>query len=190
MAKQRGDSLLGSLWTIGQFLPLPFRLLLILAIVVISGYLQWQRGEFPPAPHAPPSETVEAARADTLAASSRLGSSGTTSLNKPSGDDPAVIASVTLRNPDGEVIYTGPVDLRPTLERIGRGERLSRFAHDGSVFNNRERRLPSEPTGYYHEWVHPTPNERGPGPQRIVTGESGAAWYTHDHYVSFRKIRP
>jgi filamentous hemagglutinin len=29
----------------------------------------------------------------------------------------------------------------------------------------------------------------GPGPQRIVTGKSGEAYYTHDHYDTFRKIR-
>ncbi len=190
MSKQRSDSLFGTLWAIGQFLPLPFRLLMILAIVVIGGYLQWQRGEFPPAPQIDPTRTVEHAQIDASTALKPGENRDISPVLQATADDPAVIASVTLHNQDGEVIYRGPVDLRPTLERISRGERLSRFAHDGTVFNNRERRLPNQPSGYYHEWVHPTPNERGPGPQRIITGESNDAWYTHDHYGSFRKIRP
>jgi guanyl-specific ribonuclease Sa len=100
----------------------------------------------------------------------------------------AFFSNVTLRDQDGEVIYKGDIDLTKTLERIESGQRISRFPNDGSVFQNREGRLPRQSPGYYHEWVHPTPDERGPGPQRIVTGEDGDIWYTHDHYKTFRRV--
>lgn len=101
--------------------------------------------------------------------------------------DPLVVRNVTLRDEDGRTIYRGDVDLRPTLERIAAGKKL-RFSHDGTTFQNRERRLPQKPSGYYQEWVVPTPGENGPGPQRLVTGEDGDVWYTSDHYLSFRRV--
>ena len=98
-----------------------------------------------------------------------------------------VIEGLSLRNADGRTIYRGAIDLAPTLERIAAGKRL-RFPNDGVTFQNRERRLPGRPSGYYREWVVPTPGESGPGPQRLVTGEDGDVWYTSDHYRSFRRI--
>lgn len=92
-----------------------------------------------------------------------------------------------IRDQNGKVIYTGTVELADTLERISRGERGS-HGNDGSVFQNRERRLPQKPSGYYREWVHPTPKQRGPGPQRIVTGEGGEIYYTPDHYETFQRL--
>jgi guanyl-specific ribonuclease Sa len=56
------------------------------------------------------------------------------------------------------------------------------------VFQNREKRLPQKPAGYYREWVHPTPGLRGPGPQRIVTGKEGEIYYSPDHYETFRRL--
>jgi guanyl-specific ribonuclease Sa len=79
-------------------------------------------------------------------------------------------------------------DLKETLARIDRGERL-RFRNDGSVFENRERRLPKQPRGYYREWVHPMPGMDGPGPRRIITGTPPEAWYTPDHYQTFERVR-
>jgi guanyl-specific ribonuclease Sa len=104
--------------------------------------------------------------------------------NRPSRQE-----NLTLRNEAGEVVYRGSIDLQPTLDRIAAGHRLDRFHHDGSVFQNREGRLPRRTAGYYHEWVVPTPGESGPGPQRLITGEDGDVWYTHDHYRNFRRIR-
>ena len=69
---------------------------------------------------------------------------------------------------DGPVAWRGTVDLTKTIARIEAGKRL-RFANDGSVFENRERRLPRQNSGYYHEYVHPTPGLSGPGPQRVIS---------------------
>jgi guanyl-specific ribonuclease Sa len=109
------------------------------------------------------------------------------SNTSPAAADPLVVRNVTLRDQDGDTIYRGDVDLRPTLERIAAGKTL-RFSHDGITFQNRERRLPQKSAGYYREWVVPTPGESGPGPQRLVTGEDGDVWYTADHYLSFRRV--
>jgi len=116
----------------------------------------------------------------------------------PSATDPAdaregrdkdvVVRNVRVTNEDGRVIYRGDVDLTPTLERIDRGIRL-RFSHDGSVFENREKRLPIEARGYYHEFVHATPDDNGPGGQRLVIGRKGEVYYTPDHYRTFRRVQ-
>jgi guanyl-specific ribonuclease Sa len=93
-----------------------------------------------------------------------------------------------MTDENGRVIYRGDVDLTPTLARIDRGVRL-RFSHDGIVFENREKRLPSEASGYYHEFVHPTVGDNGPGGQRVVIGREGEVYYTPDHYHTFRRVR-
>jgi hypothetical protein len=108
---------------------------------------------------------------------------------KTKADPPTLFRNVTLKNQDGRVIYRGDIDVAPTLARIDRGDVLSQYRNDGITFQNREGRLPKKPSGHYREWVHPTPGVGGPGPQRIVTGKSGEAYYTHDHYDTFRKIR-
>ena len=104
------------------------------------------------------------------------------------GENPLLIRNVSIKDENRRVVYRGDVDLAPTLKRIARGERL-RFPNDGSVFQNRERRLPAKPPGYYHEFVQPTPGVGGPGAQRLVLGQEGEVYYTPDHYRSFRRIQ-
>lgn len=42
----------------------------------------------------------------------------------------------------------------------------------------------------YREWdIHPKRPGRSRGPERIVTGSDGRAWYTADHYCSFTEMR-
>jgi ribonuclease T1 len=103
-------------------------------------------------------------------------------------DDALLIHSVTVLDENRRVVYRGDVDLAPTLKRIESGKRL-RFYHDGIVFENRERRLPAKPSGYYHEFVQPTPSDDGPGAQRVILGSQGEVFYTSDHYRTFRRIR-
>jgi ribonuclease T1 len=68
-----------------------------------------------------------------------------------------------------------------------------RYERDGVVFGNRERILPAQPRGYYHEYTVPTPGAKSRGARRIVCGGPKAAphacWYTGDHYQSFQRIR-
>lgn len=101
---------------------------------------------------------------------------------------PAEVPNVTIRDLDGKTVFRGTVDVQPTLDRIAAGKRLD-YRNDGSTFQNREGRLPRKSSGYYKEYVHPTPSLSGPGPQRIVGGEKGEAYYTPDHYRTFQRIR-
>jgi ribonuclease T1 len=67
------------------------------------------------------------------------------------------------------------------------------YDRDGVVFNNREKLLPIEARGHYHEYTVRTPGVKGRGGRRIVCGGAktapDACWYTDDHYRSFRRIR-
>lgn len=63
------------------------------------------------------------------------------------------------------------------------------YERDGSVFENRERRLPIEDRGYWHEYTVPTPGSDDRGPRRIVAGGDGELYYTDDHYQSFVLVR-
>lgn len=82
-----------------------------------------------------------------------------------------------------------PPEAHGVLDRIARG---GPFAHrqDGSVFQNRERRLPPQPRGWYHEYTVPTPGADDRGARRIITGGDPPSeyWYTDDHYRSFRRF--
>ena len=68
-----------------------------------------------------------------------------------------------------------------------------RYEKDGTVFGNRERRLPGEKRGFYREYTVPTPGLSHRGTRRIVCGgfkprTPEACYYTDDHYTSFRLI--
>lgn len=82
-----------------------------------------------------------------------------------------------------------PPQARDTLRLIDRGGPFP-YRKDGSVFGNRERRLPPKPYGYYREYTVPTPGARDRGARRIVTGGAVERYYTADHYRSFRRIVP
>jgi ribonuclease T1 len=62
------------------------------------------------------------------------------------------------------------------------------YRKDGVVFQNRERLLPKQPQGYYHEYTVITPGENDRGARRIITGENDEFYYTDDHYASFYRI--
>jgi guanyl-specific ribonuclease Sa len=87
----------------------------------------------------------------------------------------------------GRLVYQGEIDITACVSRIAAGSRLN-YRHDGTVFRNNERKLPREGSGYYHEYVDPTPGVSGPGPQRIVHGSAHEWWYTPDHYVTFYHV--
>jgi ribonuclease T1 len=64
----------------------------------------------------------------------------------------------------------------------------------GRTFTNRERRLPQADRDdkpiKYREWdVNRKVRGRNRGPERLVTGSDGSAYYTSDHYITFKKIR-
>ncbi len=94
------------------------------------------------------------------------------------------IDGVKIVDKKGNALAEGTVDLKPTLDRIKKGQKYP-HENDGSIFRNKDSILPEKPYGYYREYVHPTPGVKGPGPQRIVTGEGGEIYYTPNHYETF-----
>jgi len=82
-----------------------------------------------------------------------------------------------------------PREAHDVLTRIAQG---GPYAHrqDGSVFQNREKRLPAQPRGYYREFTVETPGSDDRGARRIITGGDPPVeyWYTQDHYRSFRRF--
>jgi len=161
---------------------------LLVAIVLILAYRYVSQGEAPPAADPPPQQQAPTVAVEEAAKPAATSAAAT----KTVGESQLVMRNLSLRDQDGNVVYRGDIDLKPTVERIVAGRKL-RFSNDGSTFQNREGRLPRKPSGYYREWVVPTPGEDGPGPQRMVTGDHvdekpGEFWYTPDHYRTFQRL--
>jgi len=76
-----------------------------------------------------------------------------------------------------------------TLQRIDTGK--GAYAQDGTVFGNREGRLPQQDDpNYYTEWTVETPGASNRGTRRIVAGKNGERYFTGDHYETFIDITP
>jgi len=163
------------------------RTVLLMAVLGLVVWFGRQRPavKLPPAP--PAAHPAEQAATDKEAVGGDSRATPGTATEEGQSHVTSQIDEQVIRDQDGKVAFRGEVDLSGTLNRIQTGKKL-RFPNDGSVFQNRERRLPRQPAGYYHEWVHPTPGLDGPGPQRIVTGEQGEIYYTPDHYRTFRRL--
>ncbi|MEV7774286.1 ribonuclease domain-containing protein [Kitasatospora sp. NPDC086791] len=81
-----------------------------------------------------------------------------------------------------------PAQARTTLDLIARGGPFP-YSQDGVVFQNKERVLPSQSYGYYHEYTVVTPGAPTRGTRRIITGKQyHEDYYTADHYVTFRRV--
>jgi ribonuclease T1 len=118
----------------------------------------------------------------------------------------AVLAVATGTAPAREAVAPGlvgeiavadlPPQARETLALIKKGGPFP-YRKDGVTFQNREKRLPLRPRGYYREYTVRTPGSRDRGARRIVAGAgpggdpatSGEYYYTADHYETFRRIR-
>ncbi|MFC8220053.1 ribonuclease domain-containing protein [Streptomyces sp. NPDC057362] len=102
---------------------------------------------------------------------------GGTVSETPAGAAPAAV---------GDICYSAlPSQAHDTLDLIEQGGPYP-FEQDGTVFQNREGILPSQSSGYYHEYTVITPGSDTRGARRIVTGEEYQEdYYTADHYASF-----
>ena len=82
-----------------------------------------------------------------------------------------------------------PREALDTVAAIRRGGSF-RYERDGTVFQNRERRLPQQPSGYYREYTVETPGSSDRGARRIVAGGQPPEvfYYTDDHYATFRRF--
>jgi ribonuclease T1 len=103
---------------------------------------------------------------------------------------PASSSSSTSSSNDGlgtVAVSELPSQARHTLDLIDAGGPFP-YKQDGVVFGNRERLLPQQKNGYYHEYTVPTPGSRDRGARRIIAGAPVERYYTDDHYASFRRI--
>jgi guanyl-specific ribonuclease Sa len=94
-------------------------------------------------------------------------------------------------SPPGDILPAFlPPEAHATLRLIASG---GPFPHpqDGSVFGNRERRLPGKPRDFYHEYTVDTPGLGHRGTRRIITGGQPPVvyYYTDDHYDTFRSFQ-
>ncbi|MCC4618828.1 ribonuclease [Xanthomonas cassavae CFBP 4642] len=83
-----------------------------------------------------------------------------------------------------------PIEAMATIVLIQRGGPFP-YPQDGSVFGNREHRLPERPRGYYHEYTVDTPGSADRGARRIVTGGTPPQtwYYSNDHYQTFKSFQ-
>jgi ribonuclease T1 len=105
-----------------------------------------------------------------------------------------VTGSVQARaqSPESVALAQLPVQAQATYRLVFAG---GPFPHskDGIVFGNRERALPAQRRGFYHEYTVDTPGARDRGARRIVCGgvqrtNPQACFYTADHYTTFQQI--
>ncbi|MGG2459589.1 ribonuclease domain-containing protein [Streptomyces sp. RGM 3693] len=103
---------------------------------------------------------------------------------------PAAVHTATVHVKSvGSVCYSKlPSQAHDTLDLIGKGGPFP-YPKDGTVFDNREGVLPSQGTGYYHEYTVVTPGAPNRGARRIVAGEKQQEdYYTADHYATFNLV--
>ena len=104
----------------------------------------------------------------------------------------ALCGAALARNDSAGIVLAEqlPAEARETLRLIEAGGPYP-YRRDGVVFQNRERRLPEQPRGYYREYTVPTPGSRDRGARRIVAGGKPVTvfYYTGDHYKTFRRIQ-
>jgi len=142
---------------------------LLLAIVLVGGWMAWPRQQAQPLPVPVGHGTAPSPPVDA------------TPRPSPARDDAAA--------PDARLPAFLPREAGDTVAMIRRG---GPFPHrqDGSAFGNREGRLPRKPRGWYREYTVDTPGLSHRGARRIVTGgDPPAEWYySDDHYDSFRRF--
>ena len=144
---------------------------LLLAIVVVGGWMAWPRQQAVTAPdghevvHSPPPIAAPERQPEEAAPA------------RPNVQDSAALPAFL------------PPEARDTIALV---QRDGPFPHrqDGATFGNREGRLPRQPRGWYREYTVDTPGLSHRGARRIVTGGNPPRewYYTDDHYDSFRRI--
>lgn len=87
-----------------------------------------------------------------------------------------------------------PDKVRTTLRYIDEHHRAPDGYEGGRAFHNAEHTLPARDASgqpiAYHEWdVNPKHDGVNRGAERLITGSDGSAYYTADHYRTFRKVR-
>lgn len=114
----------------------------------------------------------------------------TTSQRIPSPEENAGTAALNESSNSSGI----PQKVYDVLKYIRANHRAMPGYVGGRVFSNREKIVPQfDDKGKaidYQEWdVNPKVEGQNRGAERILTGSDGSAWYTNDHYKSFKKIK-
>ncbi|MEU9244280.1 ribonuclease domain-containing protein [Streptomyces sp. NPDC048385] len=119
----------------------------------------------------------------------RIGAAGALLSALLVGGTVAVSTADAAATSVGSICYSAlPSQAYDTLDLIASDGPFP-YSQDGTVFRNQEGLLPSEPSGYYHEYTVITPGSSTRGARRVITGEASQEdYYTADHYASFDLI--
>jgi len=132
----------------------------------------------------------------TLATTATFGSvttvaSGSAAYAAPAPTTAAVSVVSSPAAVDTCALSSLPPEASDTLDPINSGGPLP-YAQHAAVFSNREGILPSESSGYYHEYTVITPGSPDRGARRLVGGGAKTTpehvYYTADHYSSFCEV--
>ncbi len=161
---------------------------LIAVLAAVAFLLTRGDGDDGGSPDRSATRTATAAASPEASGSTNGAFGGTASRT---GAAPASSAPAPSVPPGMSVVRVGqlPAEARETLRLIDAGGPFP-YAKDGSVFGNREGRLPEQKSGYYREYTVETPGSDDRGARRVITGSSGERYYTSDHYATFRVIVP
>jgi guanyl-specific ribonuclease Sa len=166
------------------------KLFMVAAAAVAVGFLLWSQTSKRALERedAPPRRTTTwpiAAEQDATRDAEREGLETPPPLALPEEER----ESRTVANANARFPAFLPKEAVATMRSIERGGPYP-YRQDDSVFQNRERKLPSQPRGYYREYTVKTPGSRDRGARRIVAGGQPPTefFYTDDHYRSFRRF--
>lgn len=139
----------------------------LIALVVVGWFVKDTVASKPAS--APPSATTQVSSGQV---SSGQVSSGEVPGAKASGFEVKALSSL-------------PAEAAKTYKLVGSEGPFPYPRNDGVTFENREKRLPQQRSGYYKEYTVPTPGSRDRGARRLVVGSSREVFYTGDHYSTF-----
>ena len=117
------------------------------------------------------------------------------SVNQTSSSQEARPREIPKNTPQADYNHSGiPQKVYDVLKYIRANNRAMDGYVGGRVFSNREKIVPQFDAGgkpiQYQEWdVNPKVEGQNRGTERILTGSDGRAWYTNDHYQSFKEIK-
>lgn len=130
---------------------------------------------------APPSPTV------TVTVTATPGAPDATGATAPEPGSSAVAPTVATTDLPTVTVAELPTEAVAMLALIAEGGPYE-YSQDGQTFQNREGILPSAPYGSYAEYTVETPGSSDRGARRLVVADTGAVFYTDDHYQSFREV--
>ncbi|MFT3660947.1 MAG: ribonuclease domain-containing protein [Gordonia sp. (in: high G+C Gram-positive bacteria)] len=170
----------------------------IVVLLLVTGLTWWLSADEKPTDATGAAGLSRTASATAPAATPASGTTARSTAPKPSAPSgkPSAKSSASraAQSPSGQV----PQRVLDTLALIDAGDwpdaANAPGTQGGRNFGNHEGLLPRTGAGgkrlRFQEWdVNPKKPNRGRDAERIITANDGSAWYTLDHYRSFKQIR-